>query len=184
MPGYVYLIGSHTFHWWKIGKSSDAKIRLPAIGILLPFKIEVAAVWKTEGPSVMENMLHQRCAANRINGEWFSFSEAEVDALVLDMAWAATDTLMDFSNLQEDFAPEGTVVKVKYTRRMPKAAWASAEERELRKLETIDWKSLKGIANHKEREARKREFIELAKKYREAQKQRAAKLLDTKTDSA
>jgi len=36
MIGYVYLIGSPTFGWYKIGKSRKPEIRIENLGILLP----------------------------------------------------------------------------------------------------------------------------------------------------
>jgi hypothetical protein len=66
MAGYVYLIGSSIFKWYKIGKSSRAAIRVTELGILLPFRIEVIAVWKLSNYHAMERDLHEKHAANRI----------------------------------------------------------------------------------------------------------------------
>lgn len=130
MPGHVYLIGSRKFHWFKIGKSSNATIRVNQLGILLPFPIEVFAVWKTSAPSVLEYQLHQKYAANRINGEWFSFTAEEVNCLIHEMLYASTEVTAGFSNAVRD-APEGKVLKIEMR------ADLTNEERERRKQEAI-----------------------------------------------
>jgi len=111
MAGYVYLIGSSTFKWYNIGKASRAAIRVSELGILLPFRIEVIAVWKLSNYYAVERDLHEKHAANRINGEWFSFTKEEIKGIVDDMLWASTDSTVKFSNLQKDHAPKGLIVK-------------------------------------------------------------------------
>src|SRR6267142_4261994 len=104
MAGYVYLIGSSTFQWYKIGKSSQPAIRMTELGILLPFRIEVLAVWKLSNYHAMEHALHEKYAANRINGEWFSFTSAEVKAIVDDMLYASTnEAAIGFTNIEQDY---------------------------------------------------------------------------------
>jgi len=55
MAGYVYLIGTPIFGWYKIGKSITPEIRVKDLGILLPFKIKVMAIWKAENHHLMES---------------------------------------------------------------------------------------------------------------------------------
>jgi hypothetical protein len=114
MAGYVYLIGSHTFRWYKIGKSANPTIRARDLGILLPFRVEVVTVWKMSAYHAMERMLHEKYAANRVNGEWFSFDKKELQAIIEEMQWAATDAAAGFSNIERDFGPNGTHFKVKF----------------------------------------------------------------------
>jgi hypothetical protein len=83
--GYVYLIGSSRFGWYKIGKSKSAVIRVANIGILLPFKIEVFGVWGTCNESILESELHKTYKEHRINGEWFSFERDFVFTVVESM---------------------------------------------------------------------------------------------------
>lgn len=73
--GYVYLIGSRKFGWFKIGKSRNAKIRISDLGILLPFKIEVFAIWGTQNETILEKEFHDAFSMYRINGEWFGFEQ-------------------------------------------------------------------------------------------------------------
>lgn len=77
MAGYVYLIGTPVFGWYKIGKSKTPEVRVTNLGILLPFKVRVIAIWKAANHTKMEAALHEMYAANRINGEWFEFTAKE-----------------------------------------------------------------------------------------------------------
>ncbi len=81
MVGFVYLIGTPIFKWYKIGKSLSPEIRVQDIGVLLPFKIRVIGVWRAEDYSTLESLLHQRYVENHVNGEWFMFSPEEVRVL-------------------------------------------------------------------------------------------------------
>jgi len=76
--GYVYLIGSPVFGWYKIGKSISPEIRVTDIGVLLPFKIHVIGVWGAANHHQMEKALHEIHKDKRINGEWFEFEKKEV----------------------------------------------------------------------------------------------------------
>lgn len=136
MAGHVYLIGSPLFRWYKIGKSSNASIRVTDLGVLLPFRIEVVAVWKTNNYHQLERDLHLKHAANRINGEWFSFSKEEVKGIVDDMLWASTDIAATFSNLDSDWTPQGKVPHVRYREPRESDTW-TPEQREQKKQECI-----------------------------------------------
>jgi len=83
--GYVYLIGSQKYGWYKIGKSKNAKIRVSDIGILLPFKIEVFAIWGTSNETILESEMHKTYAGKRINGEWFGLRTQEAKDLIKAM---------------------------------------------------------------------------------------------------
>lgn len=105
--GYVYLIGSSRFGWYKIGKSRTAAIRVQTLGILLPFKIEVFGIWKAGDPSALEVAMHCRYAEQHINGEWFSFSPEQLTAILgseppLQAVLVEADGLCMFTNLKAD----------------------------------------------------------------------------------
>lgn len=102
MAGHVYLIGSRRFHWFKIGKSSRAAIRVSELGILLPFKVEVIAVWNAIDHTKLENELHKQYAACRINGEWFSFSNDQLNTLLHEMSMWTTKAIPTYSNMPSD----------------------------------------------------------------------------------
>ena len=111
MAGYIYLIGNDRFHWFKIGKSKTPEVRVTNLGVLLPFKIKVFAVWKAENHHKMEATLHEIHADARINGEWFSFSDARVKAIYEAIPREACvfwheqqneSALSAFSNMEKD----------------------------------------------------------------------------------
>ena len=183
MAGYVYLIGSSTFKWYKIGKSSRPVIRMTELGILLPFRIEVIAVWKLSNYNAVEHDLHEKHAANRINGEWFSFNAEEVKAIVADMSYASTDAAIGFANIEQDYAPEGKIVKFAF--RKPPQPRKPPKDRTPEEIEFINWQRLawsewKRLEDKEEQKKRKREIIDETLRRKAILK---AKLLDTKTGS-
>lgn len=99
MAGHVYLIGSSRFKWYKIGKSRNATIRLSQLGILLPFKVEVFAIWKTDSFHDLEQTLHDRYAKHRLNGEWFFLQKDQVRDLVAELSIFATFNASNFTNI-------------------------------------------------------------------------------------
>lgn len=113
--GYIYLIGSRTFQWYKIGKARRAHLRLSTIGILLPFKIELFAMWEAWSADA-EQRMQRKYAASRIHGEWFRFKAKELFALIEEpqenMLLLRNEGRIKFTNLESD-SPEGTKLKVK-----------------------------------------------------------------------
>jgi len=107
MAGHVYLIGSHKFHWYKIGKSADARIRIVDLGILLPFKVEIVVVWKMENHHEVERLLHEKYALHQINGEWFSFSINRINDILFEMRSSQVTAITNFSNIDADVVPRG-----------------------------------------------------------------------------
>ena len=105
--GYVYLIGSSQFGWYKIGQSKSAAVRIRTLGVLLPFKIEVFAVWKTDNPGRLEAAMHERYAEHHLNGEWFSFAwDQMMGAVAAETPYPSvrlqekdSGSLYEFSNL-------------------------------------------------------------------------------------
>lgn len=121
MAGYVYLIGTPTFRWYKIGKSITPDVRIKNIGVLLPFKIEVLGIWRAADHTMLESCLHEKYAESRVNGEWFSFSKKEVYALfdslpaearIYPSANTPDSVFATFSNLERD-CPEDCTVRFK-----------------------------------------------------------------------
>jgi hypothetical protein len=89
--GFVYLIGSRQFGWYKIGKSLTPEARVRNIGEFLPFIVEVFAIWKTDNHTLLETFMHGKFSNHRINGEWFSFTWDEAnDACERAWPWNAT----------------------------------------------------------------------------------------------
>lgn len=122
MVGYVYLIGTPVFKWYKIGKSRTPEVRVQDLGILLPFKIEVIGVWKAKNHTALESELHSKYNYCRINGEWFNFEHNEVHQLFQLLPASVrvypSDNTPDsvfarFSNVEEDRRKGKKVIGVK-----------------------------------------------------------------------
>jgi hypothetical protein len=121
MFGYVYLIGSSLFGWYKIGKTKNPKVRVDDLGILLPFKIEVFAIWEAKNCGAMEKALHEKYAEFHINGEWFRFNKDKLESVIekeipVSARIFSKESLgtyfSSFSNIDSD-APEGKCVRIK-----------------------------------------------------------------------
>lgn len=76
--GYIYLLQSSTGAY-KIGRTKNPDNRLATFGVLLPFEVEYACLIATEDMHSLERSLHGMFASQRINGEWFALSPADVD---------------------------------------------------------------------------------------------------------
>jgi len=132
MSGYVYLLGSKKFHWYKIGKTRHATIRVSELGILLPFRIEVIAIWQAWDHHELERLLHLEFEPYRVNGEWFSLSSQQVDRLVSQMRHGATAHAIGFTNIKEETVdPEGNVIEIKFRKHL------TPEEREAKKQKSM-----------------------------------------------
>lgn len=131
MAGYIYLIGSPKFHWYKIGRSKVPHLRVKNIGVLLPFKIELIATWFSSAERVMERELHEKYDAYRINGEWFLFDDKQVQKVLSEVPYAHIRSQVSFTNIEKDAAPSGQIITIKYK------ADLSDEEREIRKQKAI-----------------------------------------------
>jgi hypothetical protein len=156
MAGYVYLIGSHIYSWYKIGKSNIPQIRIRTIGVLLPFKIEVVAVWRAEDSRQLEALLHRKYFENNINGEWFSFNKMEIQALILDVPYTLVqvNSLTNFTNMAEDF--KRTVIQPKMT----------IEEKEWRKQHGAAWQEIQKIQDKEKRKQEAQKLITDRKMHR------------------
>lgn len=153
--GYVYLIGSPIFGWYKIGKSITPEVRVTDIGVLLPFKLHVIGVWGAANHHEMERALHEIHKEKRINGEWFEFDKKEVYEKVFNAIPAETRIyptenltgyLDKFSNIEEDRRKYGRVLGVRIQKLRGDF---TPEEREARRIASMARKK-----EEKERKAR------------------------------
>jgi hypothetical protein len=149
MSGYVYLIGTPIFGWYKIGKSKTPNIRVRDLGILLPFKIKVLGVWKAQNHSLLEESLHEMFDKYRINGEWFEFSGQEIgkvfnvipeSAIVFPSENSLMENLANFSNVDEDTKGSKKIIGVR-TQKL--RGNFTPEEREAKRQEAIERQRLK-----------------------------------------
>lgn len=146
MAGYVYLIGSTAFGWYKIGKSITPEIRVQNLGILFPFKIEVIAVWRAENHSMMETSLHEMYASNRINGEWFQFTKTEIKKFIQAVpieSCVEQKSLDKFSNIDKDIRGTRRVVGLR-TKKMATHN-LTPEECEQRRIASMEQQRLKKL---------------------------------------
>lgn len=163
MSGYVYLIGTPLFGWYKIGKSKTPEIRVANLGILLPFKIKVIGIWKAENHHLLESTLHEIYNDHRINGEWFEFDKKDVykifDKIPKEAIIFPTDELSsvfdNFSNIDEDVR--------KFTKNPGKVLGVRVQK-------------LRGDFTPEEREERKKESMRLK------QEKKLKKLLEENTE--
>ena len=140
--GYVYLIGTPIFGWYKIGKSHTPEVRVKDLGILLPFKVEIIGVWKAVNHHLMESTLHEMYKSNKINGEWFEFSKKEAykvfSSIPEESRIYPTDNvehpLDSFSNIEEDRKNAKKVIGVR-TQKL--RGNFTAEEREAKRQEAM-----------------------------------------------
>lgn len=149
MAGHVYLIGSHLYSWFKIGRSKTPKVRITDIGILLPFKVEVVAIWQAENYVYLESLLHRKYRLNHINGEWFHFNKMELEALIFDVPYPMVQyqALTDFVNMEKDYVREP--FKMPQTR----------EEHEWRKQHRDAWKKVREIESKEDRKKAAQKLI-------------------------
>ena len=142
MTGYVYLIGSKVFRWYKIGKSRTPEVRIKDLGILLPFKIEVIGVWKAINHSMLESELHKKYAYCRVNGEWFSFVNEEAEKLFQFLPDTARvfpksnldSILSSFSNIEEDQRKGKRIIGVRVQKLRGDFTSEQREDRRLRSI--------------------------------------------------
>lgn len=152
MSGYVYLIGTSIFHWYKIGKSKTPEIRIGDLGILLPFKIKVYGVWKADNHTMLESTLHDIYSKYRINGEWFEFKNSTIKEIFEKLPESScifsakkdkTKTLSNFSNIDEDTSRGRKVTSVNRQRKQKHDL--TKEECEKRRLTSIQQQQMNKI---------------------------------------
>jgi hypothetical protein len=78
-PGYVYVLASAGVY--KIGRTVDPTSRQKALGIALPYPVEMVATIYSEDYRRLESDLHEQYAGKRLNGEWFELTADDLAAL-------------------------------------------------------------------------------------------------------
>lgn len=79
IPGYVYVI--HSEYGYKIGKTVNLKTRTQLFSVKLPFPIELVHYAWFDNYSEAETRFHERFAAKRLEGEWFSLSPGDIEEI-------------------------------------------------------------------------------------------------------
>ncbi|MGX1194588.1 GIY-YIG nuclease family protein [Metabacillus sp. SLBN-84] len=78
-PGYVYFVQEHMNGSFKIGKTKNIEKRMNVFGVKLPFKNELVFLIKSGNHHQTEAAFHRYFANKRIEGEWFSLSENDLE---------------------------------------------------------------------------------------------------------
>ena len=78
VAGSVYLMRSGRYY--KLGRSNAVGRRMYELRIQLPERLELVHSFETDDPAGIERYWHNRFAAKRSNGEWFSLGPDDVAA--------------------------------------------------------------------------------------------------------
>ena len=78
--GFVYVLRAEN-DVYKIGKAKDLDNRIYTFEVKLPIKVELYCSCKVENYSQLEKELHIKYAEKRINGEWFSLTEQDLEEI-------------------------------------------------------------------------------------------------------
>lgn len=76
--GYVYILSDGLGHY-KIGRTKHLTNRIKQLSTQPPFAITLIAAFTVVHTAHIEKMLHETYAEQRLNGEWFSLSQSDID---------------------------------------------------------------------------------------------------------
>lgn len=81
--GFIYVIylDAPGERFYKIGMSSNFNARFDAHRCASPFDIAVACAYFVGDMRSEESYLHRRFSGNRVRGEWFKLTRADVDSI-------------------------------------------------------------------------------------------------------
>jgi len=77
----VYVIGNTTLAVYKIGRSSNYKVRRSVLAVTFPFEIDTEILIITGNEIVLEKELHNKFSSKRRKGEWFTLTKEDLDYL-------------------------------------------------------------------------------------------------------
>jgi hypothetical protein len=78
--GYVYLMRHGSRREYKVGRTNNPLRREGEIGVQLPEVLSPVHYISTDDPAGVETYWHQRFAAKRKEGEWFTLTAEDVRA--------------------------------------------------------------------------------------------------------
>ncbi len=80
--GVIYLIQCVGFPYYKIGISDNTENRLSTLQTGVPFELKlIKSVYVTKAIEA-ERYLHSLYEAKRVRGEWFNFTDNELDDVI------------------------------------------------------------------------------------------------------
>jgi hypothetical protein len=78
--GYVYIIKADTGHF-KIGRTRSVPDRMKLFAVKLPFNFDIINYFLCEDMHEAEKNLHDTYHRQRVNGEWFSLVDRDIEFL-------------------------------------------------------------------------------------------------------
>lgn len=78
--GYVYLLRADN-GIYKIGRTKRLDDRITRLSVELPYQLELICAIATDDMHDLEGKLHHRFADQRVNGEWFSLTNENVESI-------------------------------------------------------------------------------------------------------
>ncbi|XZF61025.1 MAG: GIY-YIG nuclease family protein [Gloeotrichia echinulata DVL01] len=111
-PGYVYLLRSGTTPKYKIGittRTVEQRVKELNRGQAPDPITAVHWIWTNFDCKTVESELHKYCKSRHHNGEWFIFSEGEVDQVIAQMNTykSARSQPNNQQSQQEDYSYSG-----------------------------------------------------------------------------
>lgn len=108
--GYVYLVEGDGGRFYKIGRTNNVPTRMKAFARMrLPITLKLIHYIPTLDAEAAERLLHQQFKPERINGEWFALTPADVEWLkglesrLLD--WDAYSYTRGWISMQHESVP-------------------------------------------------------------------------------
>ncbi len=87
VTGYLYIIHCIGFPYYKIGiTTGKPQSRLRSLRPGLPFELDLVYAVKVNNVHAEEALLHQKYAGNNVRGEWFNFTDSELEYLQCELA--------------------------------------------------------------------------------------------------
>jgi len=78
--GYVYVVEADN-GLYKIGLSKEPRKRIDALGVKLPYELEIIILIETPDRYELERELHEQFADKRKNGEWFELTSKDLETI-------------------------------------------------------------------------------------------------------
>jgi hypothetical protein len=107
MTQYLYLIKCQQYY--KIGVANDVQSRLAQLSTGNPFELEPLTVSGFDNASAVETVLHQRFAAKRQRGEWFSLNSddvATIDKIIILLGGTSAPDITEVDECEIEQAEE------------------------------------------------------------------------------
>lgn len=95
--GFIYLVQEESKGFFKIGRAADLHNRMKTFHVKLPFKVNLHYSFMCDDYIQAEKKLHEHFGASRVDGEWFSINEHDLE-LIKNPAFLASKGINAFHN--------------------------------------------------------------------------------------